>query len=77
MKLANPKQQEKKPEEGDFRITRHFAWLPTTTSDGLIWLEPYRKIWEYVMRMRYIDMHYGGFSLECGGWDLKQIKRGK
>jgi hypothetical protein len=32
---------------GDIKIDRTFAWFPTYTDNGLIWLQPYSLIYEF------------------------------
>jgi len=38
----------KTPEEGDTKITRHFAWFTAPLQDGVVWLDFYWTVWSYV-----------------------------
>lgn len=61
------------PTEGEKKITRHFALFPSSTDDGIIWLEKFERVYEWRYRLRLL---YGlGFSMICGGWDLISTRR--
>jgi hypothetical protein len=75
--LLRKKPIQKDPQPGDYRIDIKYAWWPVWTYDGIVWMERYKKIYEYVVRER---LHFIGrfhFYHTGGGWDLRQIKRCK
>jgi hypothetical protein len=57
------------PEVGDFKIIRRFAWFPKTVEDKVIWLEKYKRVYEYRPK---VDYYPGTFlrAADCLGWDL-------
>jgi len=73
MILKKHKPEEKAPEVGDFKITRHFAWLPQGTSEGVIWLEKFRRIWEYSEEKRFVRLGPASWfgPILTKQWDLR------
>lgn len=62
---------EKAPEVGDYKITYHYAYLPKTIDGFKIWLEGYKKVYEWKRRGRTIILGGKCFPIEnCGDWDL-------
>lgn len=62
---------------GDFKITHHFAWLPVSTDKEIIWLEHYKRIYEYTYRERGYCIGTAYIRIKNCGWDLRQVKRFK
>lgn len=62
----------KKPQAGDYRIDKVFAWTPRKVENKRIWLEYYKKVYQYKFRDRYVYCQgYGVIDVVyCGGWDL-------
>lgn len=44
----------RKPQEGDIKTIKRFAWWPLKVENKLLWLEWYNEIWEYRLRKRVI-----------------------
>lgn len=64
------------PSIGDYKIIRHFALLPAKVDGCLIWLEYYKKVYEYRVRDRFISAGYKYFKLkDIPAWDLIAIQR--
>lgn len=62
---------ELKPEVGDYRIEKRFAWWPEKVENKLIWLERYKIISEYSVRYRVVYLQgFGVIQGTFGGWDL-------
>jgi len=76
MILKKPKPKKREPEPGDYRVDIRFAWWPVRTDQGLIWLEKYKRVYEWAVHPRswFIGRYYLG-PVTCGGWELKQTKR--
>lgn len=68
------KEKEKEPELGDYKFTYHFAWLPVMTDNGKIWLERYKRVYEYRHRKRYVGYPFS-ITVECPAWDLIATQR--
>lgn len=71
MKLATiPKKA--KPQEGDYKIEKRFAWWPRIVEDKLIWLEKYKRvhIWKVRKRIIMIPGVYKVFDAVYGDWDF-------
>lgn len=75
MLLRRKKTKKAEPTHGDYRVDILYAWWPTRTEDGLVWLEKYKRIYEYTVRVRHCRLGYGYMQLTCGGWDLRATKR--
>lgn len=62
----------KKPEEGDYKVERKFAWWPRVVEDKMIWLERYKRVHVYTIRNRCIPLVGSGiiFRGVWGEWDL-------
>lgn len=70
MKLASIKQSSK-PEIGDYRIEYKFAWWPKRVQNKIIWLEKYKRVFEYRRRNRLVNLHYAVIELkDYPAWDL-------
>lgn len=67
----------KRPEEGDYKITKKFAWLPKKVEGYIIWLENYKIVFEYKVRKR--DRYYASLRLEVKGvwgeWEIITLQR--
>jgi len=66
------------PQAGDYKIEKHFAWWPKKVDGFEIWMEPYKKVYEYKKRTRYGHLYGTGVVLtfpNCGGWDLIATQR--
>lgn len=76
LKTIPPKQ---KPEEGDYKIDKRFAWLPLTVEGQVIWLESYKIVYKYTWHQRHVYCQGYGIidTIKCGGWDFvtKQLCR--
>jgi hypothetical protein len=60
-----------KPQEGDIKEEKHFAWWPKRVEDKLIWLESYKAVLKFVIRDRVHDFRqYGIMKVKGGGWDV-------
>lgn len=64
-----------KPEEGDYKITVHFAWWPKKVKEGTIFLEKYKRVHEWRIRVRchFISTYF--YSVYAGAWDVVEEKR--
>lgn len=71
MKLKSIKNTPK-PEEGDYKIAKRFAWWPLRVENKLIWLESYKEVHKYTWRHRNVYCQgYGVIdTVKCGGWDF-------
>lgn len=66
----------KEPEVGDFKIDHHFAWFPREVDGFNIWLEGYKKVYQYRRRDRWITLGHTPFLLkDCAAWDLIAVQR--
>jgi hypothetical protein len=76
MILRKPEPKKREPQPGDYRVDILFAWWPTKTDDGVIWLEKYKRVYEWSIRRRswFIGRNYLG-PIECGDWDIRHVKR--
>jgi len=70
--------KEPEPQEGDYKFTYHFAWLPTQVDGYKIWMEKYQKAYTWRVRNRRvysIAMKKTLYFPNCGGWDLIAAQR--
>lgn len=67
----------KKPQHGDYKIEKHFAWWPVMIDGNKIWLEKYQKVYEFKVKFRrryysYIKIDWQG---TWGEWELIAVQR--
>lgn len=65
-------QPKSKPNEGDYKIIKRFAWWPKRVQNQLIWLESYKVVYEFKIRKRAVFCQGYGVIGEviCGDWDF-------
>lgn len=62
-----------RPNSGDKRVVRRFAWWPTHIEDVIIWLESYEEVQvaNFTPRIMYIGKHPIPVPW---GWDKKETR---
>lgn len=67
----------KAPTEGDYKITHHFALWPVWIDHKMVWLERYKRVWEWEVKDRIFYYQSAAITIEKGGWELRQVTRSK